>query len=272
MNYLKIALLIVSLSWVGYGCSKHVTPEKEHHEEGLVHLKVESQKLIDFEIVPAKKQLLVSAIDVSGEIAQETENVMHVSAPNVGILKSIQVGLGQVVEKDTPLCLIQTREGQEIEIKSPHRGIVLAQYLKEGDAVDTVSSILTIADPDILRASFNVYEKDLSKVQMNQKVIVKTAAYPEKKFEGKVVFISPQVDSSSRTIKIRVNISNKDYLLKFGMFVTGQIISSLPGEALVIPEEAIQEIEGQTVVFMPKSDDKEDFVKKTVKIGRKSEG
>ncbi len=271
MKRIGLTFFVLSFSLMTWGCSKSEYPKEEQREEGMIHLKEESQKMIGLEISAVKKQPLVSYIEVSGEIAQETENAIHVTTPNTGTLQIMNVSLGQWVEKDASLCVIRTREGKEIEVKSPHHGIVLAQYLKEGDSVDPISSILTIADTDVLRASFNVYEKDLGKVQMGQKVIIKTVAYPDKDFVGEIVFISPQVDSNTRTIKIRVNISNENNLLKFGMFVTGKIVSPLAGEGLVIPEEAIQEMDGQTTVFIP-LEKKDEFLRKPVKIGQKTEG
>ncbi|MGH7890272.1 MAG: hypothetical protein ACRENF_06945, partial [Thermodesulfobacteriota bacterium] len=105
--------------------------EGEHKDEpGIVHLKKESQSMIGFEVMKAKKAKLESAIDAVGEIAQETENVTHVTSPEGGVLKKYLVRPGDVVEKEMPLCLIQTKTGGEIEIKSPSHGIVLAHYIK----------------------------------------------------------------------------------------------------------------------------------------------
>jgi cobalt-zinc-cadmium efflux system membrane fusion protein len=177
-----------------------------------------------------------------------------------------------MVEKDAPLFTVDTLEGEPIEIQSPNRGLVLAQYQKPGEAVSTISSIVTVADLGILRANFNVYEKDLASIKLGQKIIVKTIAYPDKEFEGQIVFVSPQIDPSTRAIKIRADVKNPEYLLRFGMFVTGMVLNTTSGEALVIPEEAAQEVNGQAVVFVPGPQDQGDFLIKPVKTGRKIGG
>lgn len=270
MKQFLFAILMISLPLLpGCGCSKQEAHDEHHDEEGVVHLKEESQKMIGFEMATVKKGPLVSAIEVSGEIAQETENVKHITPPTSGVLQSLKVEIGETVEQDTLIGIIKTQDGKEVEIKSPSHGIVMAHYLKEGDSVDTISSIVTIADPDVLRASFNVYEKDLGLLKTGQMVTVKTVAFPDEEFEGKLVFISPQVDAQTRTIKVRVNIKNEEHLLKFGMFVTGKILTPLQGETLSIPAQAIQEIEGQTVVFTPKEED--EFMMTPVKLGQKLE-
>ena len=264
-------VLLVGSVFSNIGCSKKSDETKDEHHEEEVHLKEESQKMIGLELMTIKKTPLVSLIRVTGEIAQETENVKHVTPPQSGTLKVFKVNVGEVVEAGTSLCLVTTREGTDVEIKSPIHGIVMAQYLKEGDSVDTISSILTIANPDILRAGFNVYEKDLAGIQIGQKVVLESIAYPDKKFEGEILFISPQVDPETRAIKVRVDVKNEEHLLKFGMFVTGKILVPIAEKALVIPTESVQEINGQSVIFIPNGDEPDKFKIVPVKIGRKTD-
>ena len=271
MNQIRMFLLCLFIAMMpGCGCGKRAAEEiGEHHEDaGVVHLKQESQKMIGLELVSVEKKPLQSVLEVVGEIAQETENVIHVTSPEPGILKTLMPKLGEVVEKGTPLCVIQTKTVPALEIPSPIHGIVLAQYLKMGDAVDSLTSIMTIANPDLLRASFNVYEKDLSGIKMGQKVSVKSIAYPSKAFEGEIVFISLSVDEKTRTIKIRVDVKNDDHLLKFGMFVTGQINIPMSEPVLTLPESALQNIKGKLTAFIPKEDVPGEFLMKEVRVGR----
>ena len=273
---MKRLLLLCLMIAMSPGCGSEKGPKEhsdEHHdEEGVVHLKEESQKMIGLEFVKAQKAPLTSSVEVVGEVAQETESVVHITPPQPGTLKSISVKLGTVVEEGTFLCKIVTKEGLELEITSPSHGIVLAQYAKEGDAVDNITSMMTIANPDLLRASFNVYEKDLAGIQVGQKVLVKSIAYPDKEFEGEVVFISPSVDEKTRAVKIRVNVKNEEHLLKFGMFVTGEILVPISGEVLTLPHSTIQTVEGKSVVFVPKKDEPNEFVMKEVQLGRRTAG
>lgn len=265
-------ILIFSMILILSGCgSKENHDDHAEHagkEKETVHLSQESQRLIGLEVVVAERRPLQTTIEVTGEIAQETEQVIHVTSPEAGRLKAFRVGLGEVVEEGMPVCLVETRAGAALEIKSPGHGIMLAQYVKEGDSVDTLTSILTIADPDVLRVSFNIYEKDLAGIKIGQKIQVYSVAYPEKAFDGEIVFISPRVDEKTRTIKIRVDVKNEEHLLKFGMFVTGKILVPLSEEALVVPDRAVQMIDGKAVVFIPEKGD--EFLVREIKPGRRS--
>src|SRR3989338_3396519 len=258
------------------GCSKGAPevskepPESDNHET-VVHLKGESQKLIALQIVEAEEKPLYSTIEVSGEIASETEDVAHITSPASGILKLLKVEVGQVVEKGTALCIVESRDGKDIEIPSPSHGIVLAWYMKAGETVDPVNSLLTVANPDLLRASFSVYEKDIAGLKIGQQVLVRSLSYPETDFEGKIAFISPQVDPHSRTVKIRADVKNEEHLIKFGMFVTGKILVPIAEKAIVIPVESVQEINGQSVIFVPNGDEPDKFKIIPIKIGRKTD-
>lgn len=266
-----LLLCLLVLMQPGCGCDKKAAHEAEkHEEEGSVHMTEESQRLIDLRVMEIAEQPFHSFIEVAGEIAKETENVAHVTSPVPGVLKSFSKDIGETVEKETPLAVIQTREGQTIELVSPRHGIVMAQYVKTGDTVDNLTSIATVADPDLLRASFNVYEKDIAAIQVGQKVMVESVAYPNKRFEGKLVFISPSVDEATRTIKIRVNVKNEEHLLKFGMFVTGEIEVETGEKALVVPHDAVQIIKDNAVVFVQDEKNANEFHMSVVKTGRQS--
>ncbi len=256
------------------GCSgenKEPLKEIEHAEEGAVHLSPESQKLIELEIVRVGKQPFQTFIETSGEIAKETENMVHVTSPESGILKNYLKEIGETVEKEAPLATVATRNGKALQLLSSGHGVIMAQYVKPGDAVDNLTSIMTVADPDLLRASFNVYEKDIGLIKTGQKVIVLSSAYPNNEFAGEMVFISPSVDDATRTIKIRVNVKNEDHLLKFGMFVTGKIEVTSGDLVLVLPHDAIQTIEGKTIAFVQDENEPNEFQMREIKIGRQSD-
>ena len=159
--------------------------------------------------------------------------------------------VGSIVQKDERLCLIKDENsGTVVEIKSPRAGVVIADFHKVGDKVDTVSVIHTVADLSKLWANFDVYEKDVAQVKIGQTVLVHSMAYSDEVFEGKIIFVSPRVDDTSRTIKIRASIENPKNLLKMGMFVSGEIVSKSEEEYLTLPSTAIQTLGEKKVIFI----------------------
>ncbi len=232
--------------------------QKLSEEEGNVHYKGEEvhvnekyQQLLNVEMFEVKKAPLIKKIDVTGQIAQDVENISNVLAPGAGIMTECRTQVGAFVKKDDVVCLIKDEgNGVLTEVKSPRSGVIIADFHKVGDKVDTVSEIHTVADISRLWANFDIYEKDVAQVKLSQKILVHSIAYLDIEFEGEIVFISPRVDEISRTIKIRALIKNSENLLKLGMFVNGQIVSKSDDEYLTVPASAVQTMGDKMVVFV----------------------
>ncbi len=223
----------------------------DHGEEGVIKLSKDSQELGKIELTAVVTAPLTNKVAVTGRIAQDVENVAHVFPVQAGQLEKCFVQLGSVVKKDEICCVMKSADaGQLIEIKAPLAGIIIAEFVKAGEAVDQSTSLYTIADTSSLWANFDVYEKDLKTLSLGQKILVYPISYPDKKFEGKIVFISPRVDETTYTVKIRAAVSNTDQLLKLGMFVKADILYQDKENYLIVPSEALQNVEGKDVVFV----------------------
>lgn len=268
-NFILILAGLLVLS----GCGKTNTGAQEVVEsptaDSVIHFSNELQTSIGLTLSKAENRKLMESIEVYGSIAQDTENTAHITSDIQGVLKSFSVAAGDTVEEKTPLCIMETADGERREILSPSHGVVMALYAKPGERIDNVGSVLTIADPDLLKASFDIYEKDLSFIKLGQTVKVETTAYPDKEFSGKLSFISPRIDEITRTVKIRVDVENKEHLLKFGMFVTGRIEKESDSEAVIVPLQSIQNLEGKEIVFVKTAVDK--FEAREVQTGLKSD-
>lgn len=258
--------LLIPLLVFGCGEKKHEAPSEP--EVPVVMMKKEIQESVGLQTAKVEMRKLISYLEVYGSIAQDTENTAHVAPQEKCVLKKLNVAVGQTVDEKTLVAIVQTLSGDQ-EILSPCHGIVISQYVKEGDSIDPLTSIVTIANPDVMRGSFDIYEKDLNKIQLSQTVQVTTAAYPDKVFDGKVVFISPRVDENTRTIKIRVDVENEEHFLKFGMFVNGKIMRESEQEFLIVPRAAIQNMENGDQVFVLKNE--ETFEVRAVETGAQTD-
>ncbi len=240
--------------------------EHEEHSEDGEHLDLsrKSQELIDLKTMAAKRESLVERIPVVGQIAQESESISHITSSNSGVVSGLKANIGSVVEKDDVIGTIKVNGGALQEIKSPISGVVIGNFAKEGDKVDSVSSICTIADLSKLNGTFDVYEKDISAVKSGQKILVRSVAYPDKAFEGEISFVSPRVDKDSHTVKIRGLIQNPEYLLKLGMFVNAELMVVSEDKYIIVPQEAVHIINGKKVVFIKTADEK--FEVREIKI------
>lgn len=132
--------------------------------------------------------------------------------------------------------LTRTRKAHErMSIFSPVQGTVIEKAVVEKSSVKAGDVLYRLVNLDSVWVNLDVYEFELSWIQYGQVVEISAEAFPGQRFEGRVVFISPIVDQASRTIKVRVNVSNHDSLLKPGMFVSARAIVPLRGDGRPAP-------------------------------------
>lgn len=114
-----------------------------------------------------------------------------------------------------------------MDIDAPIGGIVMQKMINEGDYLETGSPLFMISDLTKLWVVFDAYEMDKTWLRFGQKVTFTVEALPGQSFEGKIAFVSPVLDTGTRTFKVRVNVDNHDLRLRPGMFVTGEVHARL---------------------------------------------
>lgn len=107
----------------------------------------------------------------------------------------------------------------QMVILAPIGGTVIHKNALEGQYVMTGQKLYTIADLSVVWAMADIYEYEMAGIKQEQKVAITSPAYPERTFTGVISFIDPFLNSKTRTVKVRIDIPNKDLILKPGMFV-----------------------------------------------------
>ena len=113
------------------------------------------------------------------------------------------------------------------------RQINLGQYLSAGAPIVTIQSYGTVF------VNFTLPQQTIDQVGTCMQVTLKSDAYPEKTFEGKLTAISPQVDPIMRTIELQGTLDNPEGLLRPGLFVDVTLTLPKSDEVIVIPSTAI---------------------------------
>ena len=139
-----------------------------------------------------------------------------------------------------------------VEIKATTSGKVIAKQVNKGDYINQGSVLFQIADLSRVWAVFQAYEGDLPFLKPGNKIDFTLQAIPGKVFSGKVSFIDPVINPSTRTAGIRVEINNSDGKLKPEMFVTGNVKASLvkSKDQLDIPQSAVLWTGKRSVVYV----------------------
>ncbi len=135
-------------------------------------------------------------------------------------------------------------------LTSPIEGIVVERNATIGATVGTDANVFKIIDTSSVWIDANVFEKDLERVRLGQEVKVAVPAYPGSSFSGRVILVSSVVDPDTRSVKVRTEVPNPDGRLKPDMFANVQIITDLHRTAISIPQSAVLNDGGKTVVFV----------------------
>jgi multidrug efflux pump subunit AcrA (membrane-fusion protein) len=242
--------------------------EDAHSEEQKVCIDETTRKVMGLELKKAEYITMEDFLEVTGEIAKDTEKIFHVTPKTSGEITKIETAYGDIIKEGDVLAVIKTPDETE-KIVSPAGGMITGVTVKQGQHVDEVTSLFTVSDFSVINANFDIYEKDMGHVRMGQRIKVKSLAYPDKTFTGKIVFISPRVDELSRTIKVRAEIDNSKYFLKFSMYVTGKLIVK-SGDYLAVPSKAIQKVKDKQIVFVLTKNN--EFIAKEIVTGFETNG
>jgi len=131
------------------------------------------------------------------------------------------------------------KASEHVTIYSPASGVVIHRNAQEGMYVDTGSRIFTIADLDAVWVQLDAYESDLRWLRYGQNVNFTTEAFPGETFHGVVSFIDPVLNPTTRTVKVRVNVENKDGRLKPEMFVRANVFAQFAQGGRMLDEDLI---------------------------------
>ena len=113
------------------------------------------------------------------------------------------------------------------------RAVDLGQYLNPGTAVVTLEAL------DPLFVDFSVPQQALNRVEVGQAVTAKVDTFPGQSFQGKIIAVSPSVDTDSRNVQMRASLPNPDHRLLPGMFATIDITAGAPQQWITLPQTAI---------------------------------
>lgn len=162
--------------------------------------------------------------------------------------------------------------GGEFTLVAPFAGVVVARDASLGEMATPADTLFTVADLSEVWIELDIFERDLARVRRGQTVAVMVTAYPDKSFPGRIVYVGDVLDPVKRTVRARVEIPNAVGALKPGMFATANIQVGGGGSPLaVVPQDALQMVEGRRVVFVP-GDAPGEFLAVPVEVGQTIDG
>ena len=144
-------------------------------------------------------------------------------------------------------------EGGTFALVTPIAGTVVERNVTPGQIAGPETNLFTVADLRRVWITVDVYESDVARVRKGAAAHVTPQALPDETFHGRVTYAGGIVDLASRTFKVRVEVNNAALRLRPGMFARVRVETPTATRTtgpLVVPELAVQELNGRQVVFV----------------------
>ncbi|MGI8741325.1 MAG: efflux RND transporter periplasmic adaptor subunit [Bryobacteraceae bacterium] len=208
--------------------------QKFQADERLTRTQLERSQLLYSKGAVAQKDLQVAEdTDAKAKVDVQT------SAERIRIL-------GGDVNHLTPL----------IEVRAPVSGTIVEQNVVAASGVkslDNSPNLFTIADLSHVWVLCDVYENNLSQVQLGDRASIHLNAYPDRKLEGRVSNIGSLLDPTTRTAKVRVDLPNPGRLMRPNMFATVVFVAASSQSRMTVPVSAILRLQDRDWLFVQQS-------------------
>jgi membrane fusion protein, copper/silver efflux system len=153
-------------------------------------------------------------------------------------------------------------------LRAPISGEIAEKKVIQGQAVQAGDNLFLIADRGLLWVDLAVFETDARMLQVGVPVELTVDALPGRTYQGRVTFIHPGLDTTTRTLTARVEIPNRDGRLRPGMYATARLTPAST-RRLAVPLTAVLPTGTRQLVFVNRGDGQ--FVPRDVRTGARSD-
>ena len=200
------------------------------------------------ELLSSQQELLIArrARDELGgnsshEIASNALSLYRATKERLRLWDISEEDIRQVEESGKPI--------KALTLFSPLDGFVLTRNAFERQRVTPETELYTIADLSIVWVLAEVYEYEIPLIKVGQSANVTLSYLPGWRFRGKVAYIYPQLDPTTRTLKVRLEVPNPRHELKPDMFANVEFHIDY-GRQISVPEEAVLDSGQEQTVFV----------------------
>ena len=222
----------------------------------LLDLKAASQEQLEH--AESELKNATSAIDASGlevlRARQHLEEFLEVSAEEPPGHKP-----GEFEHED-----------DTAPVKAPAAGVIISRSISAGSVAKPGDDLFVISDLSSVWMLAAIPEEKLGLIRTGMSAQVFVRAFEDRPFPGRLTRIGDQLDPATRTAQARIVLPNPRGELKPEMYAAAELAAGGTGEALYIPQEAIQEMNGHSIVFVVSGANK--FIVRPVETGARAAG
>ena len=209
------------------------------------------------DLYAAQREYLVALRGQPAALAQE---LAESSRRRLLLLGMISAQITQVARSGKPIT--------STAIVAPVSGIVTRKLVVPQQYVMAGQTLFELADLSTVWVEADVYEHDLPRIAVGQRVSVSSPALPGYELPGSITFIQPVVTGESRTTRVRIELPNRNLQLKPDMYVTVKLFAGSGRTALMVPATAVVDRGQQQFVWIEAS--RGTFAPRQVKVGTRT--
>lgn len=214
----------------------------EEHEEGNAEIAPDSAARMGIIVENVAAGMVDQTLPLTGRITLNQNTKADIRARFAGIVRSVNVDLGERVEKGQVLAVVEANESlQDYNVVAPINGVILERNTNIGDVAGD-QSLFMIADLSNVWAKFHVFPRDADFVESGQSVNIHTLD-DDKVATGKIDMLFPTADELSQTQVAIIVLKNENHVWKPGMTIEGDVTVSEKQAAVTVKETALQKME-----------------------------
>lgn len=201
---------------------------------------------------------------------QELLQAIHMQQPPLIQAAREKLRLWNMTDAQIDAVQQSGKASPTVEIKANTSGIVMAKRVNRGDYVSQGAVLFDIANLSRVWAMFDAFEVDLPFLSKGDKVEFTLPAFPGRKFSGKISFIDPIINPTTRTARVRVEVANPKQEMKPEMYATAEVDAPLKGykDLIVIPQTAVLWTGKRSIVYVRQPDTSvPSFLMREVELG-----
>lgn len=248
----------------GHKEDDHTEAGHEESEEGHVVLSAEQLKASGIELVQVGAGHIRETLPLYGSIVTNADKVQAIRARFPGVIRRVNKQAGDSVRQNETLATIESNDSlQTYNVVSAINGVITQRHASSGNQT-TDEPLFEIADLATVWVDMALFPRDVGKVKPGQAVRIRNDD-SHLSNDGKVIYVASTVDASSQTITARVLLDNSARRWTPGLFVSADVTLTETSVPLVVRNDAIQNHEGQSVVFVQ---GEEGFEPRPLQLGR----
>jgi Cu(I)/Ag(I) efflux system membrane fusion protein len=270
MSEEAVALANIRTTVVG---ALRTTPVKEIRMYGIIK---PDERLLRSLVSHVSGRIETLSVNFAGETVREGQAVAKIYSPDLlnaqqELLEAKKLGATQpallnAAREKLRLWKLSDKQIAEIEqtgkvspvinILANVSGIVINKKVEQGDYISQGGALFDLADLSSVWAIFDAYEQDLPYLKTGDRVEYTLQTLPGKTFSGKISFIDPILDKTTRTAGVRVETANPGLELKPEMYASAIVKTALKhkGSEIVIPKTALLWTGKRSIVYVKQPD------------------